>query len=350
VTEGQNASPSVAVTIPTYNRAHLLAGAIQSVLDQSFADFELFVSDNASTDRTPEVVASFNDSRLRYVRNAANIGVHANLSRGFVLGSARYVTVLQDDDVMLRDNLRRKVEMLERNPDVDWVHSAFERVVVTPDGSERVDHDTNWVASGVDLIEPGGVVLRRLLTESYWIPYTGTLFRRHIVRGERFDPVDELADDLGLALRVALRARAIGFVAQPLVATRFHPEAHSARRGVVEFGSGAYEPSFDGLSHIKRVKGRFLAQHESEIPDVAAIRDSSRRWLQRELVRRAAYHVDEDRPLRASWRSLRGAAGVDPRVLLTPSAARFLASSLLGPRGRAAARRVTQQARLARTR
>jgi cellulose synthase/poly-beta-1,6-N-acetylglucosamine synthase-like glycosyltransferase len=340
-----NSSPRVTVTIPTYNRAHLLGGAIQSVLRQSFSDLELFVSDNASTDGTPEVVASFHDSRLHYVRNPTNIGVHANLSRGFGFGTAPYVTVLQDDDVMLPENLCRKVLVLERHPHVDWVHSAFARILVALDGSELVDQDTNWVGSHVDSIEPGAVVMRRLLSESYWIPYTASLFRRGVVWGERFDSADGLADDLGLALRVALRARAVGFVAEPLVATRFHPEAHSTKEGVVEFGSGAYRASFEGFRHIDRVKTRFLEHHAAEILDVAALRSSSRRWLRRELVRQAALHVGPDRRPPATWRALREASSVAPTVMLTTGAARLLASSVAGSRARAAARLLTQGSR-----
>src|SRR5688572_23564901 len=105
--------PLVTVTIPTYNRAHLLGPAIESVLAQSLQDVEIFISDNASTDETQKVVEGIDDPRVHYVRNERNLGVHANLSRGFTLGSAPYVCVLPDDDAMLPRNLERKVAMLK---------------------------------------------------------------------------------------------------------------------------------------------------------------------------------------------------------------------------------------------
>lgn len=195
----------------------------------------------------------------------------------------------------------------------------------------------------MDQIEPGPVVLRRLLTESYWIPFSGTLFRREVVRGERFDPEDELADDVGVALRVASRARAIAFVAEPLVVTRFHPDAYSSRAGAVAFESGSYRSSLDGLRHIKRVKDRFLERHGSEMQDLRAVRTGSDHWLRHELLNRVQERAGEDRRMRVVLQALGRAARVDPTVLLSPRAARLVAYCALGPTGRAAARRLIRK-------
>ena len=70
--------PTVTVYIPTYNRCGMLKGAIESVLAQSFEDFELIISDNASEDDTGAIVSSFNDSRIVYLRNDRNIGFQKN--------------------------------------------------------------------------------------------------------------------------------------------------------------------------------------------------------------------------------------------------------------------------------
>jgi glycosyltransferase involved in cell wall biosynthesis len=336
----QTKPPRVTITIPTYNRAHLLSGVIDSVLIQSFRDFELFVSDNASSDETPEVVASFQDSRIHYLRNETNMGPLPNLSRGFRLGSAPYVTVLQDDDLMLSDNLKRKVQVLDDNIEVDWVHSAFRRIVIGPGDAEVVDERVNWVRSDHDLIEPGAVVVRRLLTEPYFIPYSGSLFRRSIVHDECFDPADGLADDLGLALRVAHRSRAVAFIADPLFVARFHPEAHSAKQGVIEITNSSYRASLAGLRHIKRVNERFLVRHAQELEGLDELRGASRRWLHQEIMFWIKAKSGRDRSFAATCRSLIGAVEVDPRILLDRRAARLLLSNAAGTKGRALARRL----------
>lgn len=66
--------PQVSVIIPTYNRAHLLSRAIKNALDQTFQDFEIIIVDDASTDDTDKLVASFHDRRIRYIQHEKNHG------------------------------------------------------------------------------------------------------------------------------------------------------------------------------------------------------------------------------------------------------------------------------------
>ncbi len=90
----------VTVGIPTYNRASLLDETIRSVLGQQFADFRLVVSDNASDDGTSELVGSFADPRLAYVRSERNVGMIANLNRLIALTETEFLLLLPDDDIV----------------------------------------------------------------------------------------------------------------------------------------------------------------------------------------------------------------------------------------------------------
>jgi hypothetical protein len=331
--------PRVTVTIPTYNRAHLLPTVIRSVLDQSISELELFVSDNASTDQTQEVVSSFSDPRLHYLRNETNTGVHANLSRGLQLGTAPFVSVLQDDDLMLPGNLERKVMVLEENSSVGLVHSAFHRIVVNANGEETLRENLNWVHSDVNMIENGPTALRRLLTDRYWIPYSGVLFRRTTAGAERFEQEDELADDVGFMLRVVRRAEAVAYIAEPLVATRFHPGRLSVQQGVVDSGLGGFGATLSGLRHIKRAKKRFLDRYGHEVGDVRGLRAGARRRLRDELIRRILKQTLPGRSPVLTLRLVGQAARLEPTLLVAPETARVVALSVAGSRGRAAARR-----------
>lgn len=75
-------NPTVSVVIPTYNRAHLLGRAIKSVLDQTYQDFELIIVDDASSDNTGQVVATFADPRIHYLRHEKNRGAAAARNTG----------------------------------------------------------------------------------------------------------------------------------------------------------------------------------------------------------------------------------------------------------------------------
>ncbi len=108
---GEN--PLVSVIIPTYNRAHLLGRAIQSVLDQTFEDYELIVVDDASTDDTEEIVNAFSDPRLRYVRHGENRGAPAARNTGIQVSNGAYVGFLDSDDAWHPEKLDRQIRKFQ---------------------------------------------------------------------------------------------------------------------------------------------------------------------------------------------------------------------------------------------
>ena len=93
-------APSISVILNTYNRAAVLPRAVESVLAQTYDDFELVIVDDGSTDHTPLVIAQFDDRRVRYVRQA-NAGLSRARNFGVASSSGRYVTYLDDDDEVL---------------------------------------------------------------------------------------------------------------------------------------------------------------------------------------------------------------------------------------------------------
>ena len=105
----------VSVCIPTYQGAAYLGQAIDSVLTQSFGDFELVVVDNHSTDGTEELVAAYSDSRIRFFRNERNLGAEANWNRCLAEARGTYIKLLPHDDLLAPDCLRQQVAALERD-------------------------------------------------------------------------------------------------------------------------------------------------------------------------------------------------------------------------------------------
>jgi len=116
--------PKVTVCLPTYNRAGYLQDCLTSILNQSFQDFEVVVSDNCSIDSTPDVLRSCTDVRVRSSRNETNIGPIGNMNRCLELARGEYVVIAHDDDLYSREFLTRAVDMLDRNPKVGMVHCA----------------------------------------------------------------------------------------------------------------------------------------------------------------------------------------------------------------------------------
>ncbi|MBT3182847.1 MAG: glycosyltransferase [Deltaproteobacteria bacterium] len=112
-----NDHPSVSVIIPTYNRAEFLREAIDSVLMQSMRDFELIIVDDGSVDSISDVVNSFNDSRLAYVRQVRG-GVSSARNLGVLKSSARLIAFLDSDDTWLPEKLSTQVDCFLSHPDV----------------------------------------------------------------------------------------------------------------------------------------------------------------------------------------------------------------------------------------
>jgi glycosyltransferase involved in cell wall biosynthesis len=108
--------PTVTVFIPTYNRAEFLRESIASVLEQTYEEFELLISDNASTDHTQEVVRSFKDSRIRYHRHPSNLGMVRNWQFAAGQVSAPFGAPLSDDDLFKPDHLETAINALSHYP------------------------------------------------------------------------------------------------------------------------------------------------------------------------------------------------------------------------------------------
>lgn len=116
-------SPKVTVVTPTYNRADFLPETIESILSQSFQDFEYFVIDDGSTDNTREVVERYGD-RVQYLYHA-NRGEAASTNRGWSLARGKYFAMVSSDDPMLPDWLEKAVRHMDAQQDVivgypDW--------------------------------------------------------------------------------------------------------------------------------------------------------------------------------------------------------------------------------------
>lgn len=108
--------PSVSVIIPTYNRAHLVSRAIRSVLGQTYQDFEIIVVDDASVDGTEEVVKSFDDPRISYIRHEQNQGGSAARNTGIRAARGEYIAFLDSDDEWLAEKLKRQIVCLRGDP------------------------------------------------------------------------------------------------------------------------------------------------------------------------------------------------------------------------------------------
>lgn len=113
-------TPYVSIGVPVYNGEQYLAATLESLLAQTYGDFELIISDNASTDHTEDICRYYveRDRRIFYFRNPKNLGAPANFRRVFELASGRYFRWASCDDLFAAESLRRCVDTLDSDPTV----------------------------------------------------------------------------------------------------------------------------------------------------------------------------------------------------------------------------------------
>lgn len=111
-------APLVTVLMPVYNGEKYLAEAIDSVLNQTYTHFEFLIINDGSTDGTEDIILSYADPRIVYVKNEQNIKLIATLNKGLKLAKGKYIARMDADDISLPQRLEKQIAFLENNPNV----------------------------------------------------------------------------------------------------------------------------------------------------------------------------------------------------------------------------------------
>lgn len=128
--------PRVTLAMPVFNGANYVEAALASILAQDFADFELVITDNASTDRTEEICRAFaaRDPRIRYHRHPRNLGAAPNYNSGYELARGEYLKWCAHDDLLSPNYVSECVAALDSDPDAALAYG--QTVCIDPDGAE----------------------------------------------------------------------------------------------------------------------------------------------------------------------------------------------------------------------
>ena len=211
--------PRVSIGLPVYNGERYLRECVDSILDQTFRDFELILSDNASTDATAAICEAYatRDSRVRYHRNEQNLGACWNFNRCVELARGEYFRWAAHDDLIAPECLARCVEALDRDPSVVVSHSDVR--IIDEDGRPIFDYTFEAEhAAGADPARRFADLLQedRLCFEMFG------LYRTAVLRQTRL--IDTyIASDRILRAHVGLLGR-YHLVRAPLLLNRDHPD------------------------------------------------------------------------------------------------------------------------------
>ena len=192
--------PQVSVILPVYNAARFLREAIDSVLRQSFDDFELIILNDGSTDDTKKIIQSYTDSRIRYVENEQNSGLVFTLNRGIDLCRADLVARMDGDDICSSTRFAKQVRTLRSNPEIDLLAT-----IVSPIGEEG-ESLSDWTEDTTHLSWDS---IRGYLPANNCIAHPTIMAKTTLLREYRYRPSQKLAEDYDLWLRLAADGRRI---------------------------------------------------------------------------------------------------------------------------------------------
>jgi glycosyltransferase involved in cell wall biosynthesis len=275
--------PKLSVLVPTFERVAWLKECLDSLVASS-QDCEIVVSDNASSDGTPDLVRSYADPRVVYVRQPENIGGLANFEHLLAIARGEYLCLFGDDDRLLPGGLDRKVTLLDRRPDVDLVYSPWHRI----DTAGKTLGTVRWpgllphaYAGGrdefLDLLATSYIMLQAVVFRRALYDEEGG-FERRVGPGRSTDLV--CSHDWQMLLRY-VRGRRTAFLAEPTVAIRYH-ESNATSQNVRD-------------GHFVRDKlavWRGWLLEADPPPVVDALRFS---WMEQALVGDATHAFDGDR-------------------------------------------------------
>jgi glycosyltransferase involved in cell wall biosynthesis len=240
--------PAVSVIIPTYNRAAMVKEAIASVLAQSYADWEMIVVDDGSTDETEAALADVLP-QLTYVRQE-HLGVSAARNRGAAMARGEYLAFLDSDDLWLANKLKRQMRFMTSHPEALICYT-----------------DEIWIRRGVR-VNPmkkhrkySGMIFPHCLPLCIISPSSALFDRRLFEDAGRFDETLAVCEDYDLWLRIAAR-HPVYLVDEPLIVKRggHDDQLSRSRTGQDRYRIAALEKLLQ--SDLLSPDQRALAVHE----------------------------------------------------------------------------------------
>lgn len=212
--------PIVSLAVPVHNGERYLPETLQSLLSQDFSDFEIIITDNASTDATAQISQALaaRDSRIRYIRNSANIGAAGNFNLGFTLARGKYFKWCAHDDLLSPDFLTRCAEALGSDPTAILAHG---RQQLIDEAGAHVPGITGGLSDTSDIHDPALRFRKVFSTQGYDAAMFGLFNRQALAKTSLHKPY--YSSDIALLAECALLGR---FLATSAV---FYNREHSSR-------------------------------------------------------------------------------------------------------------------------
>jgi glycosyltransferase involved in cell wall biosynthesis len=203
--------PAISVILPAYNCEKYIARAIESVLHQTFTNFELIIIDDGSTDRTGEIIKSFTDPRILYQFNSTNKGLVFTLNKGIGVAKARYIARMDGDDISFRERFEKQLNYLNKNNHVDLLATVVTLI-------DENDHPMGtWKGDEQNINEKD---IRKYLAKDNCIAHPSVMGKIEIFKKYKYNHTQSQSEDYDLWLRMISGGVIIHKLPEPLLQHR----------------------------------------------------------------------------------------------------------------------------------
>jgi glycosyltransferase involved in cell wall biosynthesis len=208
--------PKVTVLMPVYNGDRYLHESIESIVNQTFVDFEFIIIDDGSSDRSFEIIKSYRDSRVKLFHNSGNLGITKALNIGLQLAQGEYVARMDCDDISLIDRLLIQANFLDINPDITVVGSYMD--MIDAEGND-LDYQYKYPLNHHDIVNS--------MLSSNPMGHPSVMFRHlEVMAMGGYHSKDEWqgvsTEDYDLWLRLAANDYRLANLPQSLIKYRYH--------------------------------------------------------------------------------------------------------------------------------
>ena len=265
-----NHKPCVSIGLPVFNGEKYLEEALDSILAQTYTDFELIISDNASTDRTQQICRAYatKDSRIRYCRNGKNLGASKNFNRVFELASGEYFKWAAHDDVLAPKFLQKCVSVLNQDPSIVLCHSKTGRIDEHGANGGTYDFESAPINSQKPHERFGYLIRERPPT---WLLLSGVIQASVLTRTSLFG--NYIGSDRNLLAEIGLIDQ-IYVIPEYLFFRRAHPQTYT------ESVDSSYQERLAWWTTTKRVNFPFFRKY---IEYFKSVRRIPMKWSERQL-------------------------------------------------------------------
>lgn len=228
--------PVISVIMPVYNAGSYLREAIDSILSQTFSDFEFIIINDGSTDGSDQIICSYKDERIRYVRNEGNKGLISSLNRGIDEANGTYIARMDSDDISFPERFEKQVLFLEKN---DVAVLATRVKLIEANGKPLPDWKEDCENVAVSQI-------KQFLRRDNCIAHPSVMGKKTLFQQYRYQHNQKYSEDYDLWLRLLADGHRIAKLEEPLLYYRILPTS------VTHF------KKFNVFFRLAKVKFRFL--------------------------------------------------------------------------------------------